>query len=285
MSSSSDVRTGTGPDVAPGSGQSLVVATDLEVGYGKRHRVRGLRGFTATFRPGITGLVGPNGAGKTTLLRTLAGGMEPRGGRLEMQGQSPAGFRSTHGIGFLPESPPLPDHLTGEEFLRGLGEIPFRGGGEEVADAPCRPRPGRFSPGLPLAEVRPLISRDLLPEDFLPRELLLRPLGSLSMGQRKKMALAAALMGNPRVLLLDEPTNGLDPLAVRDLRRVLLAEKAHGRVILISSHHLDELQRISDEVVFIRDGRAAGTWSREEAADSSGSLESLFESHFAGSPT
>jgi ABC-type multidrug transport system ATPase subunit len=115
---------------------------------------------------------------------------------------------------------------------------------------------------------------------IFPEDILSKPLGSLSMGQRKKVALAGALSGSPSVLLLDEPTNGLDPLAIRDLRRTLLAQRARGILILISSHHLDELQRIADALVFVQDGSVLGAWSREEALGAFSSLEDLFDHHF-----
>jgi ABC-type multidrug transport system ATPase subunit len=221
-----------------------VVATDLVVRYGRVRRARlGLRGFTADFGPGITGLVGPNGAGKTTFLRAVAGLIPPVSGSLRIRGERPDAYVAARGIGFLPETPPLPGHLTVQEFLAGLqrsGSV-----GEWGRDA-----------GL--------------------QELLRSPLESLSMGQRKKVALAAALVGNPEVILLDEPTNGLDPTAARGLRDTLLRESAGGATLILSSHHLDELQRVADVLVFVKGGRVAGSWTRREALASFGTLESLF---------
>ena len=105
-------------------------------------------------------------------------------------------------------------------------------------------------------------SPDPIPLDGLRH----RRLDSLSLGQRKRVALAATLLGSPDVTLLDEPTNGLDPLAVRGLREALMVEREQGRNLVVSSHHLDELQRIADVLVFMKGGRAAGTWTRANSS-------------------
>jgi ABC-2 type transport system ATP-binding protein len=236
--SSSQASTEGGP--GPG-----VVARDVYAAYGGRRRAHlGLQGFTADFRPGITGLVGPNGAGKTTFLRSVAGLLTPSSGLLEIYGESPNAYVAARGIGFLPETPVLPGYLAVQEFLSGL-RGPHSGGAA-----------GRDA-GL--------------------QGLMQRPLDSLSMGQRKKAALTAALLRGPDIVLLDEPTNGLDPMAARDLRETLLDERERGATLIVSSHHMDELQRIADALVFVKEGRVAGAWSRDDALDSFGTLESLFD--------
>jgi ABC-2 type transport system ATP-binding protein len=221
-----------------------VIARNLVATYGRGRRSRpGLRGFTADFGPGITGLVGPNGAGKTTFLRAVAGLLPPASGSLAIDGESPEAFVAAQGIGFLPETPLFPGYLTVKEFLSGLqGSGSEEGWGREA--------------GI--------------------QTLLRSPLDSLSMGQRKKVALAAALLGSPGVVLLDEPTNGLDPVAARDLRETLLREREGGATLIVSSHHLDELQRIADALVFVKGGKVAGSWTRHDALRSFGTLESLF---------
>jgi len=236
-----------------------VSAEGLVVGYGRgRGDSHGLKGFTASFRPGVTGLVGPNGAGKSTFLRTVMGLLRPRSGQLRVQGVAPAAYLFRHSVGFLPENPVLPSYLTVEDFLGGL---PSRG-------------PTRTSPG-PLEDAS---TPQAWKEGLEP--LLSRSLPSLSLGQKKKVALAASLLDGPDLLLLDEPTNGLDPLALEDLRRTLLGERRKGSTIIVSSHHLDELQRISDVLVFVDGGRDAGAWERGEALERFGSLEALFHHVF-----
>jgi ABC-2 type transport system ATP-binding protein len=232
-----------------------LVANDLRVAYGRGSGRRfGLDGLSAGFGPGITGLIGPNGAGKSTLLRAACGLLAPAGGVLRMEGEAPSAYVSLHGVGFLPESPPLPGFLTVREFLDGM---PPRGG-----RGACSRDGSRLISGL-----EPLAARRL---------------DALSLGQRKKVALAAALLGGPRVLLLDEPTNGLDPMAVRELREVLTRLGSAGLTVIVSSHHLDELQRIADALVFVSGGRALGSWTRVEALARFGSFDALYEHSFRG---
>ena len=240
----------TSPRTAP-----QVVASALVVTYGRRGKSGfGLHGFDATFSPGITGLVGPNGAGKTTFLRTACGLLSPDSGHIEIQGKPPTIYVAESGIGFLPENPELPGYLTVGEFLEGLP--PFEGRQPERNEG----------------------ARWILRVE----ELLERSCGALSMGQRKKVALAASLKGSPDVLLLDEPTNGLDPMAVKELRRTLMEERERGITIIVSSHHLDELQRIADALVFVREGELAGAWTRSDALTGFSSLEALFDHVFVG---
>lgn len=239
----------------PDSGKHRISARELVVSYGKnRGAADGLKGFTADFRPGITGLVGPNGAGKTTFLRAAAGLLRPSRGGLEIHGTDPGAFVARGGIGFLPENPVFPPYLTVEEFLKGLcfGAEPYGTESREIRSV------------LPLGEISD------------------RRLDSLSLGQRKKVALSAVLLGGSGVLLLDEPTNGLDPIAVRGLRHALMDERARGATVIVSSHHLDELQRIADALVFLKDGVVEGAWARDAALNAFGSLEALFNHVFGG---
>lgn len=241
------------------SGGIVVRAVELAVQYGRGRGIsRGLGGFSACFHPGIAGLVGPNGAGKSTFLRAVLGLVEPRAGHVLVGNRSPASYLSRRPIGFLPENPVLPDYLRVGEFLEGLS-------GREGPASSQRTEESRGRVPVGTGGVTPLLSR---------------PLSSLSLGERKKVALAAALLGLPDLLLLDEPTNGLDPLAMDHLRRTLLAERRRGATLIVSSHHLDELQRIADVLVFVNAGRAAGSWTRRQALERFGSLDGLFRHVF-----
>lgn len=237
------------------TGTVFIEARNLEVGYRSKGSFNpGLKGFSATFGPGITGLIGPNGAGKSTFLRTVCGLLEPRGGELKVGGKNPRAYVETHGVGFLPEVPHFPSFLTVGEFLDGVAGA--------LADGAKPSTDYGYVPGLDL--------------------LLDRGVQELSQGQRKKVALGAALMGAPEVVLLDEPTNGLDPVAVRELRELLAELGRQGFTVVVSSHHLDELQRLADALVFVLDGKALGSWSREEALSAFGSLDVLYEQAFFG---
>jgi len=255
MSSSLSLSEGVG-DIGGKSGPGpSVVAEELVVGYGRgRKTALGLRGFSAGFGPGITALVGPNGAGKSTLLRTACGLLAPSKGSLRVGGMEPGAFASAHGIGFLPEVPPLPGYLTSREFLRGVVPEVFAllGGNGDLYGIP-----GFGS-------------------------ILDKRIATLSLGQKKKVSLAAALSRNPGLLLLDEPTNGLDPLAVQDLREVLSRMGREGMTVIVSSHHLDELQRLADLLVFVEAGKCVGSWTRAEALERFESFDALFEDTFRG---
>lgn len=211
-----------------------------------------LSDVTLSLTSGIIGLVGVNGAGKSSLLRLLLGSRRPTSGSITISGQEPNLFRRTHGLGFIPEKPTFPPYLTVGEFLAGLRSVVGAG------------KPGQFE--------------TMLAESFALFDLRNVRLSKLSLGQKRRVELAAALIGDPPLLLLDEPTNGLDPLAVAALRGAIAAYRRDGRLVVISSHHLDELQRIADRVVMLDRGRLVGSWSADEAREQVGALESRFHS-------
>ncbi len=198
---------------------------------------------------GIVGLVGANGAGKSTLLRVIGGLLAPSAGEILVGGRRPAAHRVAFGIGHITDAPRLPDYLRVGEFLAGL----------------------RAAAGQPRISGHERRLHDALAID----ELLPRPLAALSLGQRRRVELAAALIGDPDVLLLDEPTNGLDPLAMSALRRALLEARRPGRLIIVSSHHLDELQRLASWIVLLHEGRVAASTAGEDLRTRGTTLEDL----------
>ncbi len=227
----------------------LVECHDVTLTY-RRGAVRALRELSVRIHPGVVGLVGANGAGKTSLLRLLSGELSPTRGRITIGGLNPGAYRSAFGYGSIPDQPRFPAYLTVGEFLTGL---------RDVCGAPAPTNAERA------------LAEDLAIDDLRPRLL-----GSLSLGQKRRVELLAALMGDPDLVLLDEPTNGLDPLAVTALRRGLLASRRPGRLLLVSSHHLDELQRVADHVLILREGTLVGDHSADEVRAREESLESLF---------
>jgi ABC-2 type transport system ATP-binding protein len=228
---------------------AVIECHDVSLTY-RRGAVRALQHVDLRIQPGIVGLVGANGAGKTSLLRLLAGELSPTTGQIRIGGLAPAAYRLTRGFGSIPDQPRFPSYLTVGEFLDGLRRVC---GTLALSDA-----------------------ERALAEDFDLGALEARLLGSLSLGQKRRVELLAALIGDPDLLLLDEPTNGLDPLAVTALRRGLLACKRPGRLVLVSSHHLDELQRVADHVLILSAGRLVGDHSADAVRQREESLESLF---------
>jgi ABC-2 type transport system ATP-binding protein len=204
---------------------------------------------------GVTGIVGPNGAGKTTLLRAILGLVSPVAGQVSIDGVSPRQYLARGRIGLVPDAPAFDGFLTTAEFLEGLSAL---------------------MPGTPM------VSR-VSPVDI--RHLWDCRLDSISLGERRRVELAAALLGNPDLLLLDEPTNGLDPRAIMCLREDLLSQERPGRTTLVSSHHLDELQRVVKRVLILSDGKVMGLWEVDDAIREFGSFDAMFKSLIADSST
>ncbi len=206
----------------------------------------------------ITGLLGPNGAGKSTTLRMLYTVLRPDSGEAFIDGLSVTGqsLRARQRMGVLPHGAGVYPHLTARENIRYFGELHGLGAGE------CEQRATELIGLLEMA-------------DFADR-----PAKGFSQGQRLKTALARALVHAPQNILLDEPTNGLDVMAVRTLRALLLKLKATGRCILFSSHVMQEIDVLCDEVVVIAGGRVVADGTPEELRARAGTadLEEAFVS-------
>ncbi len=180
----------------------------------------------------ITGLLGPNGAGKSTCLRLLYGVLTADAGASLIDGTDIAGETSAARakLGVLPHAAGLYANLTARENIAYFGALQ----GLSAAVVAAR-----------LQE----LERTLEMSSFIDRRAK-----GFSQGQRVKTALARALIHSPRNLILDEPTNGLDVMAIRNLRELLLRLKAEGHCILFSSHVMQEIAALCDRVVIIGSG-------------------------------
>jgi ABC-2 type transport system ATP-binding protein len=229
---------------AQGSTDSPAIHLDnLTKTYGDRRAVDGL---TFSVRPGtICGFVGPNGAGKTTTIRMLLGLITPTAGTATILGHSidePASYLSR--VGAMIEGPAFYPSLSARQNLDVLARL---GGINRERVSWC------------LDQVD-LASRA---ED---------PFKSYSLGMKQRLGIAAALLPDPELLVLDEPTNGLDPTGIREIRILLRSLADGGTTVLVSSHLLEELQQICDDVVIISEGRllfagAVGELVVSQAAD------------------
>jgi ABC-2 type transport system ATP-binding protein len=183
----------------------------------------------------VYGLVGANGAGKSTLIRMLAGITAPDEGRIVVCGEDMRrrAASTKHHVGYLPEELFLYERLTGEEFLRLVA-------GLKETDAGS-------------------ISGEI--EFFELKEVSGKWVGSYSLGMRKKLGLAAAMIGAPEAIVLDEPLNGLDVEMMRKLRQRIEQERERGRAVLVSSHVMSFVERVCNRVGIMRAGRlvAEGT--------------------------
>jgi len=176
----------------------------------------------------VTGFLGPNGAGKTTTMRALLGLLRPSSGEALVEGSSPVEMRDPlRTIGAALEATAFHPGRSGRNHLRTL------------AAAAGIPR-SRVEEVLGMVELSGAADRRVK---------------GYSLGMRQRLALAAALLGEPRILILDEPANGLDPQGMRWLRDLLRDQAAGGRTVLVSSHLLSEVAQTADELVMIRDGK------------------------------
>jgi sodium transport system ATP-binding protein len=204
----------------------------------------------------ITALLGPNGAGKTTTLRILATLMRPDAGTARVGGvdviADPVAVRAS--LGVLSDARGLYARLTGRENIAYYADLR----------------------GVPRHATQERLSSLAVLLDM--GELLDRRTEGFSQGERMKVALARALIHDPQHLILDEPTNGLDVTSTRALRRLLAHLRAQGRCIVFSTHIMQEVEALSDEIVIVARGRsvAHGTAETLKAQAGCATLEDAF---------
>ena len=203
-----------------------VIETDaLTKHYG---RARGIKDVSLAVVAGeVFGFLGPNGAGKTTTIRTLLDLLRPTSGSARVFGlDSRRDSVAIHArLGNLPGDFAFDPRLSGREIVAFLAEV-------------------RGIPGLERA--------DALAERF--QADMERPIGELSRGNRQKIGLVQAAFHEPDLLMLDEPTSGLDPLMQEEFLAFVGEERDHGRTVFLSSHELNEVERVCDRVGIIRQG-------------------------------
>jgi len=182
----------------------------------------------------IVALVGLNGAGKTTLMRVMLGMLRPQSGRALLNGHdlATAPLAEWAQVGHLVEYPLAYPELTARRNL----ELSARLRG--------------------IAQVSAAVDRVIV--EFALDQYADRRVRALSLGNRQRVGVAAALQQDPSIIVLDEPTNALDPAGVIRLRESLLRRAGDGAAILVSSHHLDEVARIADRIVVMNAGRLIG---------------------------
>ncbi|WP_378088373.1 ABC transporter ATP-binding protein [Citricoccus sp. GCM10030269] len=218
--------------------------------HSRRGAVEILRGVDFQARGGqVTALLGPNGAGKTTTL-TMAQGLDrPDAGSVRLLGEDPwrAGPALRSRVGVMLQDGGLPPSATPARLLRHVSSL-YR----EPADMDA------------------LISR-LGIDEFAGRDIR-----RLSGGQKQRVALAAALAGRPRVVFLDEPSAGLDPVSRQLVFDLILELKQAGLAVVLTTHLLDDAERLADHVVLLRDGAVERSGTVAELTVRSGSTPVLF---------
>ena len=206
-----------------------VTAEKVSKWYGK---VVGINDFSVEIGPGVTGLLGPNGAGKSTFIKLLVGALRPSKGKLEVLGETVWGNRQLLGrIGYCPEHDGIYEDLTGREFVSAMARL----GGLGRDEAQQRADEALERLGLTKA-------RDRL-------------LGEYSKGMRQRAKLAQTLIHDPELLLFDEPLTGCDPLARVQITDLIQALGREGKMVIVSSHILHEIESMTSEIVLLYKGQ------------------------------
>lgn len=242
-------------------GGPAILAQGLRKNYGEHVAVAGVD--FAVRRGEIVGFLGPNGAGKTTTLKMLTGLVKPTAGTASIMGhdiqRDPVAAKAQ--FGYVPDTPNLYGKLSGWEFLRFMSRL-YR---VPVEQAEKRS-----------AELLRLFDLFDAGSDMVE---------GYSHGMQQKMALAGALVHDPKVLFLDEPTVGLDPRSARLIKDILMQLKARGTAVMFSTHILEIAERMCDRVIIINKGQivAAGTLAELRSnGHGQGSLEDIFLSLTGG---
>ncbi len=208
-----------------------VQVTNVSRWYGN---VVAVNDVTFTLTGGVTGLLGPNGAGKTTILHMIAGLLRPSAGHVLVDGNPPAGDPTAYTkIGLIPERETVHDYLTGFEFVHACARLH----------------------SLPDARAAAMQAIELV-DMAGPMN---RRIQTYSKGMKQRIKVAGAMVHDPAVILLDEPFNGMDPRQRMHMLEVLRSLGAQGRVIVISSHILEELNDLATNVLVMVSGRLAAS--------------------------
>jgi ABC-2 type transport system ATP-binding protein len=217
---------------------ATVEATEVSVWFGPKVALTEL---SCSFGPGVAGLLGPNGAGKTTFMRAITGLLPVSAGRLRVAGGDPRRDRAVQrSIALVSEDEAVPGAVSASELVRYVADL------HRVADRGASERA--------LATVGLLDVAD-------------RAVGTFSKGMRQRTKVAAALVTDPQVLVLDEPLNGADPVQRANLIELFRRLGAEGRTVIVSSHVLNEVERLADRVIVVIQGRLAAAGGHRAIRD------------------
>lgn len=204
----------------------MIIATTVTKKFGK---LTALDNVSVTFLKGQTiSLIGPNGSGKTTFIKCLLGMVVPDSGFITFNKQNIAhDWKYRSRIGYMPQIGRYPDNMTIAQVIDMMKDI-------------------RSQPDATLDEE--------LIRDFQLEALMHKRMRTLSGGTRQKVSASLAFLFNPEVLILDEPTAGLDPVSAEILKSKIIREKQKGKLVLITSHILSDLDDLVTEVMYMQDG-------------------------------
>src|SRR5665213_4387697 len=205
----------------------MIVAKNITKKFGK---LKALDNVSVTFSKGeCIALLGPNGCGKTTLIKSLLGMVVPENGSIHFNNELITNkWMYRNQIGYMPQIGRYPENMTIAQIIEMMKDI--RKGSNNNPD-------------------------DELVNSFGLKNMLQKKMRTLSGGTTQKVSAALAFMFNPDVLILDEPTAGLDPLSSEKLKQKIIKEKQNGKLILITSHVLSELDDLITEVFYMQEGK------------------------------
>jgi ABC-2 type transport system ATP-binding protein len=198
---------------------------------------------TLELRPGITGLVGSNGAGKSTLMRLITGQLRPDLGRVQVLGHDAWTAAAKRHVGFCPDTDAFYEEMSGHRFVEAMARLC----GYSAAES-------RLRAAAVLEQVRM--------EDRAERALR-----GYSKGMRQRIKLAQALLHDPDLLVLDEPLSGIDPVGRAEFIELFRNLAERGKCLLVSSHELDELEKLTDTVAIMTRGRIAAVGTVAQIRD------------------
>ncbi|MDO4879895.1 MAG: gliding motility-associated ABC transporter ATP-binding subunit GldA [Capnocytophaga sp.] len=217
----------------------------------KYHHQEVIKGISFTLKKGeITGFLGPNGAGKTTTMKMLTGATNPDSGHISINGLSLENqlIEAQKHIGYLPEHNPLYLEMYVREYLQFVADIY----------------------NVKKKEIATVIEKTNLTSHANKR------IEELSKGYRQRVGLAAAILHNPDILILDEPTTGLDPNQILEIRQII-KELGKEKIILLSSHIMQEIQAMCDRVIILHQGEIILDKKMKELQDKEQTIEVLFD--------
>lgn len=188
-----------------------------------------LKGINLEIKKGsITAVMGPNGSGKTTILKSILGLVQPDGGEIFVNGiNTKDNCQYRKFIGYMPQTPRYPENLRVKELLAMLKDVK---GNHCVYD-------------------EELISQLKMEEIFH------KPIGTLSSGMKQRVSCVIAFLFDQEIIILDEPTAGLDPVSTEVVKNKILKEKQKGKLIIITSHIINEVETLANRVIFLLEGR------------------------------
>lgn|SRR5574344_454307 len=204
---------------------AVLKLTNLTKNYGKQEVLKGINLLLE--EPGIYALIGPNGSGKTTLFNTISNLLKPTSGEIEVVGKKNTDASIFYEVSFLKDNRVLYEYLSGYDhltFIQSAQKLPK----ERVDEVIKKMQIGHY---------------------------VHKKVGDYSLGMKQSLLIAMAMLNKPKLMILDEPLNGLDPTSVIKVRYLLKELAENGTTILISSHTLSEIDLITDNIMFLKDGR------------------------------